>query len=147
MKDTNCPHEAYTVVYGAKRCAELDCLKYLGEASEAETLATAEKPVTTVATFDIVERIKGRFRYELRDPVIRTETVEDMTLLLDSHDEQKRKLDAVSKFIQDHWLHDTEKVLETDLHGATVDSTDMAVHELLVELKAIMEGASHDRVP
>lgn len=56
------------------------------------TDSAEQAPPSTEATFDVVERIKGRFRYELRDPVIKPETVEDMKILLDSHDEQQREI-------------------------------------------------------
>lgn len=45
---------------------------------------------STNATFsdpEKVERIKGLFRYELRDPALPQTTVDDMKALLESHDD------------------------------------------------------------
>lgn len=53
-------------------------------------------PDHTQATID---RIKGRFRYELRDPALPQTTVEDMTALLDSHDEQGREIERLQKLV------------------------------------------------
>jgi hypothetical protein len=42
-----------------------------------------------ISTADVA-RIKGRFRYELRDPALPQTTIDDMTALLNSHDAQER---------------------------------------------------------